>query len=82
MEEKDQSYTDMICLMIESKLIRQKKKPRNVDGLTFACYYKFKPNAKKMYRNYNKISRDAQFYLKNAKGGKKGRVKILDKALK
>jgi len=82
MEEKDQSYTDMLCLMVEGKLIRQKRKPRNVDGLTFSCYYKFKPNARKMYRNYNKISKDAAFYMKNIKEGKKGRKRILDKALR
>jgi hypothetical protein len=81
-EENPTSYTDMIVMMVKAKMLKKKDTPKNVSGLTFSCYYRFKPSAKKTYRSMLKIQRKVKFYDTNLKGGKKGIMKILNQNLK
>jgi len=81
-EENPTSYTDMIVMMVKAKMLKKKDTPKNVSGLTFSCYYRFKPSAKKTYRSMQKIQRKVKFYDTNLKGGKKGFMKILNQNLK
>jgi hypothetical protein len=80
--ENSQTYTEMLCLMSKAKLLKKINKPKNVSGLTFTCYYKFKPQAKKMYRSYLRIQSKAKFFDSNLKNGAMGKKKILNDLIK
>jgi hypothetical protein len=80
--ENSQAYTEMLCMMAKAKLIKKITKPKNVSGLTFACYYKFKPQARKMYRSFVRIQSRAKFFDTNLKNGPMGKKKILNDLIK
>jgi hypothetical protein len=82
MHENSQSYTDMLCLMAKAKLLKKIDKPKNVSGLTFTCYYKYKPQAKKMYKSFNRIQGKAKYLNKNLKEGGSGIMKIIKGSMK
>ena len=65
--ENTQNFTDLLVMMIKAKLIKQVGKPKNVSGITLSCYYKFKPNAKSMYKSVTKLEKKALLINKEVK---------------
>lgn len=80
-QENSQTYTDMVCMMAKAKMLKKKNRPKNVSGLTLSCYYKFRPKAATMYKQYTYVERKAKFINQNLKGGSKGILKILQMKL-
>lgn len=80
--ENSETYTDMLCMMAKAKLLKKTTKPKNVSGLTFTCYYKFRPQARKMYRSLIRVQNRVQFFDGNLKNGPKGKKTILNDLIK
>lgn len=80
--ENNASYTNMLCMMAQAKLLKKINKPKNVSGLTFTCYYKFRPQARKMYRSFIRIQGRAKFFETNLKDGPDGKKKIFKSLMK
>jgi hypothetical protein len=68
--ETTRSFTDLVAMMIKVGLIKKVNKPKLVSGLTFSCYYKLKPNAKKIYLSVTKIEKKALMIKNTVEKGK------------
>lgn len=77
--ENSSAYTDMIAMMAKARMIKKFSKPKNVGGMTFACYYKFRPKARTMYRQYSFVQNKARSTKRKAKQVKKGVDKVMKK---
>ena len=77
--ENNQTYTDMIVLMVKAKMISKVAKPKNVSGMTFSCYYKFKPKAKTMYKQYRMVQGRVEAVNDNVKNSASGILKMFKK---
>lgn len=76
LQESSMTYTDMVCLMTRADMIRKKDKSKTISGLSLNCYYKFRPQGKKMYRSVNKMINQADRISNALKDGPKGLKKL------
>lgn len=76
-QENAQTYTEMVCMMAKAQMLKKISKPKIVSGLTLSCYYKFRPRARTMYKQFNYMEKKAKFINQNLKNGGKGIMKLL-----
>jgi hypothetical protein len=66
-------------MMVKAKMIRKFSKPKNVSGMTFSCYYKFKPKAKTMYSQYKTLQKKVKLADSKIKNNASGILKLFKK---